>query len=138
MGDAPRIDPNYLSHADDMAVFLEGWRRLREVYESEAMKEKGAEVVEFERFKGDWEEYGRFLLSNYALTIYHPVGTCKMGELSSDEMAVCDARLKVRTFQNLRVADASVAPDIIAGNTQGMCYVIGCKAAKMILEDWRK
>ena len=100
------------------------------------MKAVGAEVMEWEKFESH-EEAGRFLISNNAQTIYHPVGTCKMGNLEKDKMAVCSERLKVRGFKNLRVADASVAPDLVAGNTQAMCTLIGCKAAEMIMEDWR-
>ena len=99
------------------------------------MKAVNAEVMEWAKFKSN-EEAGRFLYSNNALTIYHPVGTCKMGNLKKDKMAVCSERLRVRGFSNLRVADASIAPDLVAGNTQAMCTLIGCKAAKMILEDW--
>ena len=95
-----------------------------------------AEIMEYDRFKSH-EEMGKYIYSHYGLTIYHPVGTCKMGNLRKDRMAVCSERLRVRGFSNLRVADASIAPDLVAGNTQAMCTLIGCKAAKMILEDWR-
>ena len=111
------------------------WKILTDLYETEPMKAVNAEVMEWAKFKSH-EEAGRFLYSNNALTIYHPVGTCKMGNLQKDKMAVCSPRLRVRGFSNLRVADASIAPDLVAGNTQAMCTLIGCKAAKMILEDW--
>jgi choline dehydrogenase-like flavoprotein len=71
-------------------------------------------------------------IRNNAETIYHPVGTCKMGQ---DEMAVVDDRLRVHGITSLRVADASIMPRLIGGNTNAATMVIGEKAARMILAD---
>ena len=76
-----------------------------------------------------WEEYIR----RYATTLYHPVGTCRIGRATSN--GVVDPRLRVFGVRNLRVADASIQPEIVSGNTNASCIVIGERAAEIIMED---
>jgi choline dehydrogenase-like flavoprotein len=123
---APLIQPNYLSHDDDVAELLAALKLGRRIMRSM----EGAEIDPGPKINSDAQliEYIR----NHAETIYHPVGTCKMGQ---DDMAVVDDRLRVHGITNLRVADASIMPRLIGGNTNAPTMVIGEKAARMILAD---
>ena len=80
-------------------------------------------------------EYWACYVSHVSLTMYHPVGTCKMGA-ASDSEAVVDSKLQVLGVKGLRVADASVMPTIVSGNTQAATLVIAEKGAAMIKEHW--
>jgi len=128
----PLIQPNYLSHDDDIAELLAGLKLGRRIMNTPLMKEAagGTEVDPGPNTTSDAQlvEYIR----NNAETIYHPVGTCKMG---NDDQAVVDDRLRVHGIANLRVADASIMPRVIGGNTNAPSMVIGEKAARMILAD---
>ena len=84
----------------------------------------------FQKFQSDEELVKE--ASNYAQTIFHPVGTCKMGQ---DDMSVVDEKLKVKGVKNLRVIDASIMPSITSGNTNAPTIMIAEKGADMILEN---
>jgi choline dehydrogenase-like flavoprotein len=123
---APLIQPNYLAHDEDAAVLLAALKLGRRIMHAI----DGAETDPGPKAVSDAQliEYIR----NHAETIYHPVGTCKMG---TDDMAVVDDRLRVHGITNLRVADASIMPRLIGGNTNAPSMVIGEKAARAILAD---
>lgn len=124
---APRIQPNFLSHPDDWQTFIRGTRKAIEVLQSKGFDSFRKELVT----PPDLSDEGIIShIKKSVETIYHPVGTCKMG---SDEMAVVDAQLRVHGIGKLRVADASIMPTIISGNTNAACIMIGEKAADLIL-----
>lgn len=127
----PAIRANYLSTEADMQVIVHGVRLSRQLAHSKAFETYcGDELHPGEKVQRD-EEMVEFVRRE-AETLYHPVGTCKMG---NDSMAVVDPRLRVRGIENLRVVDASIMPRIIAGNTNAPTIMIAEKAADMIRED---
>ena len=126
--DDPVIDPGYLTEPTDMAVMVEGVKRAREIAAADAMDGyRGQELWPGEDVTTDEEI--RDHIRETAHTVYHPVGTCKMGD---DDMAVVDDRLRVRGVENLRVVDASIMPTLTSGNTNAPTIAIAEKAADMI------
>jgi choline dehydrogenase-like flavoprotein len=127
---APVIDPGYLSEPDDTTVLLDGMELIREVMASKQI----AGQVEFELSPGkDYPDRKALAkeLPNRATSVYHAVGTCRMG---TDDRAVTDPRLRVRGVEGLRVADASIMPSITGGNTNAPSMMIGEHAASLILD----
>ncbi len=133
--DHPLIHPNYLATPLDQQTIVEGIRMARRICRQAPVagliteEHAPGRQVPDEDFDGllDWAR-------NTATTIYHPTGTCKMGR---DKMAVVDERLRVRGIDRLRVADASIMPVIVSGNTNAPAIMIGEKASDMIREDMR-
>lgn len=127
----PLIDFACLTHDDDVQVLLEGIKIGRRITATPAFDDyRGEEFLPGIDVQSD-EDLTDYL-RNFATTIYHPVGTCKMGH---DPMAVVNDRLQVHGIQGLRVADASIMPFIVNANTNTPCIVIGEKAADLILDD---
>ena len=126
----PTIRLNYLSTSEDEEVAVEGLRFTRRIMRAEALKKfnpvelkPGAEIQTDTQLLEAARELGT--------TIFHPVGTCKMG---SDESAVVNDRLEVHGVANLRVIDASIMPTITSGNTNAPTVMIAEKGAKFVLE----
>ncbi len=129
---APGIDPKFLSDERDLQTMIRGAKLTRQIMEAPAMvkyKHKELYGVNDNTTDAEWEQHIR----NRADTVYHPIGTCKMG---LDDLAVVDPRLKVRGLTGLRVADASVMPNLISGNTNGPTIMIAEKCADMIKADY--
>ncbi len=128
----PKIKMNYLSSDEDRIVAAKGLRLIRKiVLESNEFKQYEPEEFRPGANIQDDEELVK-AASNYAQTIFHPVGTCKMGQ---DDMAVVDDQLKVHGIKNLRVIDASIMPNITSGNTNAPTIMIAEKGADMILSN---
>ena len=127
--DQPAIDPNYLSEPAHTAEFVAGFRRLREVCAASPL----AELVSHEIAPGPAcqsdDALAAYLRDRGSSTIFHPIGTCKMGH---DALAVVDAELKVHGLDGLRVVYVSIMPTMIGGNTNAPTIMIGEKAADMI------
>ncbi len=132
-GDAPAIAPNYLSTEEDRKIAADSLRQVRTIVAQPALaKYKPEEWKPGVQYQTD-EELAK-LAGDIASTIFHPVGTTKMGR-DDDPMAVVDSRLRVRGISGLRVVDAGVMPRITSGNTNSPTLMIAEKAAAFILQD---
>ncbi len=127
----PAIHPNYLATPIDRATVVGGMRMSRQIAGTDALSGYIADEMRpgpAARTDDELLAYAR----DTGVTIYHPVGTCKMG---SDPMAVVDDRLRVHGIERLRVVDASIMPTLVSGNTNAPAIMIGEKASEMILQD---
>ena len=128
---APAIRPNYLEHESDCRTIVSGLKLGRKLARTDALTgligdeyRPGPDI----ETDDEWLAFAR----QYGATIFHPVGTCKMGH---DPDAVVDHRLRVHGLSGLRVADASIMPTLVSGNTNAPAIMIGEKAADLILAD---
>ena len=127
----PRIDPNYLATSEDQQVALDAMRLTRKIVSQPSLKpyspreyKPGAHLVNDDELRHAAGEIGT--------TIFHPVGTCKMGSLS-DPQAVLDSQMRVIGVKGLRVVDASAMPTITSGNTAAPTMMIAIRAAELLM-----
>ena len=126
---APRIEPNYLIAERDRLTMRAAFKAMREVLHQPAIAAHSRGEIWPPNHARTDSEIDAFIRATGG-TVYHPVGSCRMGD---DENAVVDEQLQVRGVQGLRVADASVMPSLVGGNTHAPTVMIGEKAADMIL-----
>lgn len=124
---APAIDPNFLGDDEDLEVLLNGYKMTLEILEHEQLSSYRDKSYYYAQTDEDIIN----LLRNRTDTVYHPVGSCRMG---NDELAVVNGHLQVHGINNLTVADASIMPEIVSGNTNAPSIVIGEMAARFILK----
>jgi choline dehydrogenase-like flavoprotein len=127
---APLIDPQFLSERRDVDLLIKGFKATRHILNQAALKSLGGKELPSLAAAQSDEAIEAYIRSN-ADTIYHPVGTCKMGP-ASDPTAVVDHQLKVHGIARLRVVDASIMPTLVGGNTNAPTIMIAEKAAQMI------
>ena len=130
-GDAPEILFNYFTEEEDVVRMRNGLKQSRKIIEASAFAAyRGAELAPGDNAQTD-DDLDAYIRAE-SNTLYHPVGTARMG---TDEASVVDPKLKVRHFEGLRIADASIMPTIPRGNTNAPTIMIAEKAAEMILQD---
>lgn len=136
----PIILPNYFNDPYDLEISVRGIRKMIELLDTKAFKRLNAELLKMplpgcsqHQFNSD--DYWKCYTRHFTFTIYHHCGTAKMGP-STDKRAVVDPTLKVYGVKGLRVADASIMPEIITGHTNAPTIMIAEKAADMIKQDW--
>ena len=124
----PHVDPNFLADPDDMLRMVKGFKRMREILQQPALAAHGgAELAASANARTDAQI--ELFIRQYADTIYHPVGSCRMG---LGPMDVVDAELRVHGISGLRVVDASIMPRIVSGNTNAPTVMIAEKAVDML------
>jgi choline dehydrogenase-like flavoprotein len=128
---APLIDPAFLKDPDDMARLVSGFKLTRRMLQQDGLARHGGKESAASASAQSDAQIEQFI-RNHADTIYHPVGTCRMG---TDPLAVVNERLQVRGVAGLRVVDASVMPSVVGGNTNAPVIMMAEKAVDMIRAD---
>ena len=130
----PEIHPNYLSTENDCRTMVDGIDVATRIAAANPLKSMVSSSFSPDRELESYEEK-LFWARGNSTTIFHPTGTCRMGR---DTGSVVDPRLKLHGIDGLRVADCSIMPEIVSGNTNAAAIMIGEKASDMIKEDWKK
>jgi len=125
---APRIDPAFLSDADDLKRLIKGFRWMQKILTQPALSHYGGRFLTPVNEDSSDEDIAAHLRAN-SDTIYHPVGTCRMGDGALD---VVDDQLRVYGVHGLRVADASIMPRLVGGNTNAPTVMIAEKASDLM------
>lgn len=138
--DKPLIYANYFQDEHDLKVMIEGMKIGLALSKTDAFQQFGSRFYDrpfpgCEHIELWTDDYWGCFLRHYSTTLYHQAGTCKMGN-ASDPSAVVDPQLRVYNIRNLRVADASIMPTVVSGNTNAPTIMIGEKVADMIKETW--
>lgn len=128
---APIIQPNFLSHESDVKRLLFGLKKAMAIMDSSSFDDVRLEKMNWPPRNASDEDLIEHIKKTLE-TLYHPVGTCRMG---NGENSVVNNKLQVHGIENLRIADASIMPDIISGNTNAACIMIGERAADFILNN---
>ena len=125
---APLIDPNFLGDPDDLQRLVRGFKLMRKLMNQTALTDQGGRELDSSAAARTDAQIEAFI-RDHADTIYHPVGTCRMGPGAMD---VVDAELRVHGIEGLRVVDASIMPQLVSGNTNAPVIAIAEKAADLI------
>lgn len=140
INDKVKIQPNYMEEEADVDTYVRAIKIYTRLVDTKAFKENEAELHQIDlpgcksyTYKSD--DYWKCYIRHMSTTVYHPVGTARMGP-KKDPTSVVNPRLQVHDIPNLRVADASIMPDIVAANTNAACVMIGEKVSDFIKEDW--
>lgn len=139
--EVPKIFPNYLSDEDDLETILRGLKIVQNITLTKAYQRYGGSVVDTnlkgcQKFRSD-DDFLRCYIRHMSLTLYHPIGTAKMGP-DSDEYAVVDSKLKLKGLNGVRVADGSIMPEIVSANPNAAIVMIGERAADFIKAEWMR
>ncbi|XP_055911316.1 glucose dehydrogenase [FAD, quinone]-like [Eupeodes corollae] len=138
--DPPKMFANYLDDPEDIETLLRGIKFQMKMEKTAAFREQNAEIVkldipECDKFEFRSDNYWKCYMKYMGNTVYHMAGSVKMGP-DTDSGAVLDWRLRIKGVKGLRVADTSIMPSIVSGNTNGPTIMIGERAAEFISEDW--